>query len=450
MISSMISLKKHPGRSGGFTLIELMIATLISLICLASAMSAGAALNKFNLDQQEVMLTQTSVRLSQDILAKELERAGAGFAQMVVDGIHQTTAGMDRPYLPISIRNISTQTFNFEDGNPAGTVCLTQNCSLLTIFSGEVQYALQITNIDSSTMNLTASGSSANIRYWAGNAETPVRPSVTSFLLVNQQSGAQCLIQSVNPDSQYTSNPTTGTLLIHLNRTCDLTPFTDATSSALTKTLIIPLRAARFLTNGFHINAAWAYVAPNANNAARLLYLPNSERSTTWQTISDEMETLSLSYSAFNIANPTDLARQRIVADNAKPLDTAGIMLFKQEDFTTADSLSALTDHLLDSDQDLPTSIESKDYAMMNKTSGSGVETLWNTWATEKYAVPLLHRAAQIEVSLLVRKKCNESNPGKCTSAAEDLDSSLYQVRNGTARVNPKNLNLVNLNQYIR
>ena len=55
MMSSMISLKKHSGRScGGFTLIELMIATLISLICLASAMSAGAALNKFNLDQQEV------------------------------------------------------------------------------------------------------------------------------------------------------------------------------------------------------------------------------------------------------------------------------------------------------------------------------------------------------------------------------------------------------------
>ena len=107
------------------------------------------------------MLTQTSVRLSQDLLAKELERAGAGFAQMVVDGIHQTNAGKDRPYLPISIRNISTQTFNFEDGTPAGTVCLTQNCSLLTIFSGEVQYALQITNIDSSTMNLTASGSIA-------------------------------------------------------------------------------------------------------------------------------------------------------------------------------------------------------------------------------------------------------------------------------------------------
>lgn len=447
----MMSAKRRAGRRRGFTLIELMVASIISLICLASALSAGAALNKLNIDQQDVMLAQTGIRLAQNLLSKELERAGAGFSQLVVDSFHQSSSGLDRPYLPISIRDISTQSFNFEDESSSGAVCLTQHCSLLTIYSGEVQRSLQITNIDTSSRSLTASGSSANIRYWAGNAETPVQPSVTSFLLVNQQSGAQCLIQSVNPDSQYTSNPTSGTLLIRLDRSCDLAPFTDATSSAHIKTFVIPLRATRFLTNGFRINADWAYVAPTAANAARLLYLPNSERSKAWQTVSTEMESLSLKYSAFNIADPTDLARQRIVTDNSQALDTSGIMLFQQEQLNSEANMAALTNLLLDPQQDKPGAEDSRDSVLMNKTSGGNVAALWNTWDTEKYSIPLLRRAAQIEISMLVRKKCNESNLNKCTSATEDLDSvSLYQVRNGTTRINPRNLNLVNLNQYIR
>ena len=69
----------------------------------------------------------------------------------------------------------------------------------------------------------------------------------------------------------------------------------------------------------------------------------------------------------------------------------------------------------------------------------------------ERFTIPLLRRISQIQVDFLARKECKESDPEKrCTSATKDRDDEGYQIRNESMRINPNNLALISMNEYIR
>ena len=185
---------KAPAKIRGFTLLELMIATVIALICLLAAFSSGMSIHKINKDQQDIIVTQTSQRFAKDILVEELRRAGAGFVQIASMAYNQTAIDESRPYIPISIHQI-------EGNEQFSEQCTAKNkrCSLLTILSGEVPRTLAIRSIASGTAEITLEGSQTNIDYWRGavSGSTPV----SAFLLINKQTGKQCMFEDFSTTS---------------------------------------------------------------------------------------------------------------------------------------------------------------------------------------------------------------------------------------------------------
>lgn len=455
---------KTLAKVSGFTLIELMVATVIALICLSAAISSGMSIHKINKDQQDIIVTQTSQRFAKDILTEELRRAGAGFVQIASMAYNQTNVNESRPYIPISIRHL-------EGGDPFFGQCTAtnQNCSLLTILSGEVQRALAIRSINVGTAEITLEGSQANIDYWRGAAVggTPV----TAFLIVNQQTGKQCMFEAFNPGnydyatgSTNESDPTnpistssslTFKLGLGTAHPCNLNDFDTSNS------VMMPLRAARFLTNGFLINGnvtddtasivheeekaveGWQFISPTIYPNAyepRLKYLPDSNKAQDWQNLSTEAEFLQIKYTVFNNANPEAAVRDLIRTNTA--VRTYNPILMVGEDQVKAFE----TD--LKEEAVLPLATGSPEKELMDMPADSQ-----SSWSLEKFNIPLLRRLSQIEVTLLMRKACKDADPTNCTSGSGDNDHDadyLYQVRNIATRVNPQNLHILLLNYYLR
>lgn len=454
---------KAPAKIRGFTLLELMIATVIALICLLAAFSSGMSIHKINKDQQDIIVTQTSQRFAKDILVEELRRAGAGFVQIASMAYNQTAIDESRPYIPISIHQI--------DGNEQfSEQCTAKNkrCSLLTILSGEVPRTLAIRSIASGTAEITLEGSQTNIDYWRGavSGSTPV----SAFLLINKQTGKQCMFEDFRGEGyDYTPGSTNGAittssslrleLSLGTSHPCNLDDFDSASS------VMMPLRAARFLTNGFWINgnaneaAAVVTVADDENSAAgwefissdeypntyepRLRYLPDSYKTQVWQNLSTEAEFLQIKYTAFNNANPEANVRE-LIRQNSSIMAFNPILM---NSVTAVESFQTF----LEEEAVLPNATGSPEKDLMDMSAGTSAMPGWDS---EKFNIPLLRRLSQIEVTLLMRKACKDADPTNCTSGSSDDDDHdadyLYQVRNIATRVNPQNLHILLLNYYLR
>ncbi|MFP2928031.1 PilW family protein [Pyxidicoccus sp. 3LG] len=70
-----------PKRSRGFTLLEVMLASTLSLVVLAGALTVGVSLQRRGLLEERTMETQNAVRSARDILVPVVQRAGAGIGK---------------------------------------------------------------------------------------------------------------------------------------------------------------------------------------------------------------------------------------------------------------------------------------------------------------------------------------------------------------------------------
>ncbi len=68
----------HNTKTGGFTLLELMVALVAGLIAISAIYYVGAASSRFFHEQQRISQTQMSVRMAAEQLRDDIERAGMG------------------------------------------------------------------------------------------------------------------------------------------------------------------------------------------------------------------------------------------------------------------------------------------------------------------------------------------------------------------------------------
>ncbi len=415
---------RRPRRPSGFTLLELLIASTVALVVFAAALGAGISLQKVNTDQQALMEIQTSLRFSEDILVRELEKAGSGFAQVAIMAFNQAAPNLSRARLALTIADIAEG-----DGDAA---CQSRRCSLLTILSGEIEKALQLDEINGNT--LTVIGGANVVAQWTQNENF-----IQSFLLVDARNSAQCLFENV-PRGMYepsAANPNQLRVgLVNLNHAgfvCALDNFTPGNA------FIIPLRETLFMTDGFQINDAWAFIEPESF-PDRLKYIPNrldatftQEGHLRWLTLSREMESLNILYTIFNDANPMN-ARRRI-NDPLTDDDKVGIMTFDPTEIT--------------SQSDIDNIINSKNLLPKSDASAEQLMAQFDANQPERFTIPLLRRISQIQVELQVRKACRDADPSRCTNSAADRDQDGYQIRTLTTRINPNNLALISLNEFI-
>lgn len=407
----------------GFTLIELLIASTIALLIFSAAMGAGISLQKLNTDQQDLMEIQTSLRFSENILIQELEKTGTGFARVAINGFNQKDANLNRPRVTLTI----------EDANNLAA-CTSGNCSLMTIYSGDIQNSLQIREAIGTT--LSVKGSATTIDHW-----NPANRQIQAFILVNQKSGQQCLFEDVAAD-QYelvsgSPNELNVSKLTNITgmTACDLDDFNNSRS------FIAPLRETLFMTNGFKINDPPAFI-PLEEAQPRLQYIPNSRDATflnngnlEWLPLSREMESLAIRYTIFNNADPTQADRRRITVNGSLD-DRTNIQTFEPTEIKTA--------------SDIQNIIDDNNLQPMPDATGIDLMNYFDDAALEKFTIPLLRRISQIEMDIIVRKKCKDADQRNCTDAIRDLDDNGYQVRTVTTRINPNNLALIALNEFIR
>lgn len=422
-------------RGRGFTLIELLIASTVALVVFSAALGAGISLQKVNVDQQDMMELQTSLRFSEDLLIQELEKAGAGMARVAIFGFDQASAINSRARLAITIED-TTQ--------GADAACTSNNCSKITIYSGDMQNSLQVREIVGN--QITAVGSTQQVGFW-----TRENNAVTHFFIVNHRSGEQCLFENV-PDTNYqTQNDgkelvasifTTAATIDGNPQTCQLDTFNDSG-----RAFIIPMRAALFMTNGFTVNDPLperdtnTFIAPNVAQP-RLQYIPNqydaafiNNNLPQWHTLSRELEALGIRYTIFNNADPTQ-ARWRINANNDQN-ERSEPLRFDPTAMTSQAAINAVVgDHEL-----LP----------IADTTATTLMNMFETDQVEAFTIPLLRRISQIDVDMLVRRPCREADPTLCTDARHDWDRDYaYQVRTVSTRINPQNLALIAINEFIR
>ena len=414
-------------QNAGFTLIELLIASTVALVAFAAALGAGISLQKVNTDRQDLLTTQSSLHMAEEILIRELEKAGAGFSKVAVMAYNQQNTGLHRARLALSITDVEKE----------NTDCQSKTCSLLTILSGEVERSLQLEAIAGN--ELTVTGSSAVIAHWIQEGHH-----VSAFLLVDPRSNAQCLMEDVkaNAFSYLTSTPNLlNVSLTNLTKTTPPAQTCDLSNFGPGNAFIMPLRETLFMTDGFQINANWRFIQPGTIED-RLKYIPNrhdvnysAEGNLQWLTISREMESLGVHYTIFNNANPME-ARWRVHASNTEK-EESNAVLYAPTSIRDQGSINKIIQEkqLLPS----PDPIDSELIAFFDNNN------------TEKFVIPLLRRISQIQVDFLARKECKESDPEKrCTSATKDRDDEGYQIRNESMRINPNNLALISMNEYIR
>lgn len=422
-------------RSRGFTLIELLIASTVALVVFSAALGAGISLQKVNGDQQDMMTLQTSLRFSEDIFVRELEKAGAGMARIAIFGFDQVNANNSRARLAITIEDIAAG---------ADAACTSDNCSRITIYSGDVQNSLQVKKIESN--QITTVGSTQQVAFW-----TQANNAVSHFFIVNHRAGAQCLFENV-PTGNYAIQNGGRELVVEIatttatidgnTQTCQLDTFDDAG-----RAFIIPMRAALFMTNGFKVNDPLpepqvnTFLAPDAAQP-RFQYIPNQydrafigdKNALRWHTLSREMEALGIRYTIFNNADPTQ-ARWRINAGKDQK-ERAELVRFDPTGMTNQAAIDAIVN-----DNDLL------------PTSDATAATLMAMFKDqpEAFTIPLLRRISQIDVDMLVRRPCREEDPTRCTRVGKDLDQDYaYQVRTVSTRINPHNLALIAINEFIR
>lgn len=71
----------RPPAPRGFTLLEVMLATSLSLLVLAGGITAGVYLQRRGILEERTMETQNASRAARDLLVPALQRAGAGFGR---------------------------------------------------------------------------------------------------------------------------------------------------------------------------------------------------------------------------------------------------------------------------------------------------------------------------------------------------------------------------------
>jgi type IV pilus assembly protein PilW len=74
-------MKKPLAPSRGFTLLEVMIASALSLVVITGALTAGVYLQRRGLLEERTMEAQNAGRAARDLLVPALQRAGAGFGK---------------------------------------------------------------------------------------------------------------------------------------------------------------------------------------------------------------------------------------------------------------------------------------------------------------------------------------------------------------------------------
>lgn len=80
------------GRTGGFSLVELLIAMAIGLVVLAAMYSVFTIQNKTLANQEELVAMQQSVRSGMDMMAREIGIAGYNPAGATFDGVTVSTS----------------------------------------------------------------------------------------------------------------------------------------------------------------------------------------------------------------------------------------------------------------------------------------------------------------------------------------------------------------------
>lgn len=408
----------------GFTLIELLIASTVALVAFAAALGAGISLQKVNVDRQDLLTSQSSLHMAEEILIRELEKAGAGFSKVAVIAYNQQDTHLNRARLAISIDDV-------QENDPD---CQSKQCSLLTILSGEVERSLQLEEIWSDT--LTVTGSAVVVDSW----RQPDNP-VSDFLIVDSRSNVHCLMEDVKPDSIVFNALSPNQLKVSLYGLATASPICDLSKFNPGNAFIMPLRETLFMTDGFRINETWHFIEPDPEDV-RLKYIPNRHDANysvdgklRWLAISHEMESLGIHYTIFNNANPME-ARWRVHDTNSER-EESGILHYAPTEIRDENAIK----HIISDKKLLPVS-DPKDKELMD---------LFKDEQTEKFTIPLLRRISQIQVDFLARKECKESDPQKrCTTATTDRDNEGYQIRNESMRINPNNLALISMNEYIR
>ncbi|AKQ69038.1 Type IV fimbrial biogenesis protein PilW [Myxococcus hansupus] len=95
--------RPHPTPPRGFTLIELMVASTLSMLVLAAAIGVSVHLQRRGLMEERIMETQNTGRAARDLLAFSVQRAGAGIGSLSLTG-GQLPAGTADVFYAVSVR----------------------------------------------------------------------------------------------------------------------------------------------------------------------------------------------------------------------------------------------------------------------------------------------------------------------------------------------------------
>ena len=142
-------------RSRGFTLIEVMIASTLSLLVLAGAITVGVYLQRRGLMEERTMETQNAGRAARDLLVPLLQRAGAGFgkARLNVGG---NGAQVDQRY---AIWVTTNATFSGDPtfAPPTG------------VYANRISDALEVWDADSAQATQLANSGACGGKMWDGS-----------------------------------------------------------------------------------------------------------------------------------------------------------------------------------------------------------------------------------------------------------------------------------------
>jgi type IV pilus assembly protein PilW len=200
---------------GGFTLVEVLIAMLLSGIVMASIYSAFQSQQNSYLAQEQVSEMQQNVRIGLDMLARDIRLAGynpdGGAGSGFVDGINFNT----EPVNTNATRIAFTADLNGDGDIDIATVDINNNGSIDLADMERIAYRLNGTNLErySSVTGFTAWQTVAEhvenveFQYVLANGTQTTTP--TAAQLPNIRSvRISILVSTENPDPNFT-NPRT-------------------------------------------------------------------------------------------------------------------------------------------------------------------------------------------------------------------------------------------------
>lgn len=269
-------MKRSSLHERGFTLLEVMIASALGIVVLATGLMVGTQMQKRALFEEQTMMAQVTGRAVKELLTLDLARAGAGMGNTPIsfpDGTWRSGITVWRtPDLKTGLGTTLGADPNFE---PAPTTALASDA--LQIYWGESTGMVTLMDCGNGSFRKTATE-------FCTTPNPPLTMSATPALLVSGGLKLSCPVSIVGVS--YTAGEPRGTLTINgpANESADCNPGAPTWKKELASGDVQNWLALRMSGAAYRVN--WK------GNIPTLEYLAPGQP--TWSVVSRDVEQLTV------------------------------------------------------------------------------------------------------------------------------------------------------------